>query len=154
MTTDAEQVAEQLQGDYTAAEEGRQPVMASLFADTIALHHLPLRDDRVDGPIEASVLRDISIADMAAVGRALTDRSVEKPHISVEGSFIRIRSAVKGTLATGEPIEVGNEVLLEVRDGKIVAMVAYRDAESWAQWEKVLEAGNFQPPAEWVARGH
>jgi hypothetical protein len=125
--------------------------MASLYADTIELRHNPPR--RADGPIEASALRDISVADMAAVNRGLTEREFDTPRITVEGSSIRIQSTMRGTLASGDPIKVDNDVLLEVRDGKIVALEAHRDEESWAQWFKVLEAGGFDPPADWLARG-
>ena len=151
MTTDAERIADQLRAESSAPQQGGPSVMASLYADPIELRHRPPR--RADGLIEASLLRDISVADMAAVSRGLNDRVFESPRITVEGSSIRIQSTMRGTLASGDPIKVDNDVLLEVRDGKIVALDAHRDEESWAQWFKVLEAGDFDPPAGWLARG-
>jgi ketosteroid isomerase-like protein len=151
MTTDAERIADQLRAEAAAPGEGGPSVMGSLYADTIELTHLPAR--AADGPISAAELRDISIADMAAVNRGLTERVFEQPRITVEGSAIRIQSTMRGTMASGDPIKVDNDVLLEVRDGKIVGLQAHRDEESWAQWFKVLSAGGFDPPAEWVARG-
>jgi ketosteroid isomerase-like protein len=125
--------------------------MASLFADTVELTHVPPLP--ADGPIAASDLSEISAADMQAVSRGLHNRSADQPSISVEGSSVRIRSTMRGTLANGDPIRVDGEVLLEVRDGRIVALQSHRDPESWAQWFKVLAAGHFEPPAAWLARG-
>jgi ketosteroid isomerase-like protein len=151
MTTDAERIADQLRAESSAPQQGGPSVMASLYADTVELRHTPPR--RADGPIEASALRAISVADMAAVSRGLKEREFDTPRITVEGSSIRIQSTMRGTMASGDPIKVDNDVLLEVRDGKIVTLEAHRDEESWAQWFKVLEAGGFDPPAEWLARG-
>lgn len=148
---DAERVAEQLRAEAEAPRAGGPSVMSSLFADTIELSHVPPLP--ADGPITADLLRAISAADMTAVSGGLLDPVAEKATITVEGSSIRIRSSFRGSLAAGKPIKVDNDVLIEVREGKIVALQGHRDEESWAQWFEVLEAGNFDPPAEWVARG-
>jgi hypothetical protein len=148
---DAERIAELLRADAEAPQAGRPSVMSSLFAETIELSHVPPLP--ADGPITADLLRAISVADMAAVSSGLLNRVAEKASITVEGSSIRIRSSLRGNLATGKPINVDNDVLIEIRDGKIVALQGHRDEDGWAQWFEVLEAGNFDPPAEWLARG-
>jgi hypothetical protein len=125
--------------------------MSSLYADTIDLSHVPPR--AADGPIDAELMRKISVADMEAVGRGLPDRTFDKPTITVEGGYVRIRSAIRGTLVTGETVKVNNDVKLAVRDGKIVALEAHRDEESWSNWFKILEAGKFDPPQAWLDRG-
>ncbi|MGO8864542.1 MAG: hypothetical protein ACLQRH_27755 [Acidimicrobiales bacterium] len=150
-TADAERIAELLRADAEAPRSGRPSAMSSLFAETIELSHVPSLP--ADGPITADLLRAISAADMAAVSRGLLNLVAEKATVTVEASSIRIRSSLRGNLATGKPIKVDNDVLIEIRDGKIVALQGHRDEDSWAQWFEVLEAGDFDPPAEWLARG-
>jgi ketosteroid isomerase-like protein len=151
VTKDAKWLAEQLQAEVDTPQEGEPSVMSSLYADTIDLRHVPPRS--ADGPIEASLMREISVADMDAVSRGLLERTFDPPSIKVEGDSVRIRSAMRGTLATGEAVTVNNDVLLEVRDGKIVALEAHRDDESWSNWFKILKAGKFDPPQAWLDRG-
>jgi hypothetical protein len=151
VTKDAKWLAEQLQAEVDGPQEGRPSVMSSSYADTIDLRHVPPR--AADGPIEAGLMRDISVADMDAVGRGLPERTFDPPSITVEGDGVRIRSAIRGTLATGEAVTVNNEVLLQVRDGKIVSLEAHRDDESWSNWFKILRAGTFDPPQAWLDRG-
>jgi hypothetical protein len=151
VTKDAKWLAEQLQAEVEAPQTGQPSVMSTLYAETIDLRHVPPR--AADGPIEASLMRQISVADMDAVSRGLPERTFDKPSITVEGASVRIRSAIRGTLATGEAVTVNNDVLLEVGDGKIVALEAHRDEESWSNWFKILKAGKFDPPQAWLDRG-
>lgn len=150
-TRDAKWLAEQLRAEVESPREGQPSVMSSLYADIIDLRHLPPR--AADGPIDAGLMREISIADMEAVGRGLPDRTFDQPTITVEGDYVHIQSAIRGTLATGEAVKVDNDVKVKVLDGRIVALEAHRDEASWANWFKILDAGKFDPPQAWLDRG-
>ena len=149
MPTDAERVADLLRADLLrtdlAADTGAEPAMASLYADSVELRHTPPLP--TDAPLSGAFLRDVSIAETAAARRALPDLARDENSVTVDGNSIRLQSTVTGTLATtGESIKVHTDVVVEVRDGRIVAMEARLGADAMATWGTVLAAGGFEIP--------
>ncbi len=145
MTTDVEQVAEQLRADYASPDPDREPAMASLFAETVELRHTPPAP--TDGPLPGAMLREVALAETRAANRAFTEMVRDNVQVTVDGSSIRLQSTTKGTLVTGEAVSIDTDVVVEVKEGRIVAMEARMDEEAGAQWRQALEAGGFEVPA-------
>ena len=138
MTTTADDVA-------VAFRTGGAATMGALpFADRVQLTHVP--PAATDGPIPGALLADVSRAEADAMTRALgseLDRAVD---VTVEGSTVRMRSSVCGTLPDGTAIDYATEVVLGVAGGEIVSMEAHLDEASMAQHRRVLDAGGFERP--------
>lgn len=144
MSADVEAIAERLRADYESPSPDGIPAMATLFADTVELRHDP--PIASDGPIPGSALRDVAIAETQAANRAFTEVVRDNVDVTVDGSSIRIRATTKGTLVTGATLSIDTDVVVEVRDGRIVAMSAHLGDDNTARWREALAAGGFEPP--------
>jgi hypothetical protein len=145
MTADVQQVAEQLRADYASPDPDREPAMASLFAATVELKHVPPAP--TDGPLPGAMLRDVAIAETQAANRAFTEVTRDNVQVTVNGSSIRLQSTTKGTLVNGESVSIDTDVVVEIQDGRIVAMEARMSEEDGKRWRQALEAGGFEAPA-------
>jgi hypothetical protein len=144
MSASVEEVAEQLRADYESPDPDREPAMASLFAETVRLVHTPPAP--TDGPLPGAMLREVALAETRAANRAFTEMTRDNVQVTVDGSSIRLRSTTNGTLVTGESVSIDTDVIVEIEDGRIVAMEARMDEEAGARWRQALEAGGFEPP--------
>jgi hypothetical protein len=128
-----------------AFRSGGAATMGTLpFAEQVRLTHVP--PAATDGPIPGALLADVSRSEAEAMARALgseLDRAVD---VTVEGANVRMRSAVRGTLADGTAVDYSTEVVLGVAGGEIVSMEAHLDEVSMAQHRRVLDAGGFERP--------
>ena len=145
MSTDVEEIAQRLRADYASQDPDREPAMASLFGETVELRHDPPAP--TDGPLAGAMLRDVVIAESRAAYHAFTDVVRDNIDVTVDGSSIRIRATTKGTLVTGDAISVDTDVVVEIRDGRIVAMSSRMGEEDGARWRQALEAGGFEVSA-------
>jgi hypothetical protein len=115
------------------------------FADKVNLSHDPPSER--DGPIDGAALSAIARAEVEAMARAFAEPPErEVLHTSVEGRFVTTRTATRGMLVDGTPIDYETEVVLEVDDGVIVGMRARLDEANATQHRMVLTAGQFQRP--------
>jgi hypothetical protein len=119
--------------------------MASLFAETVELEHVPPAP--TDGPLPGAMLREVAIAETQAANRAFTEVTRDDVRVTVNGSSIRLQSTTKGTLVTGESVSIDTDVVVEIQDGRIVAMEARMSEEDGKRWRQALEAGGFEVPA-------
>jgi ketosteroid isomerase-like protein len=142
-------VAEELRAAYRAGPSAGQAVMASLFADSVVLHHDPPLPS--DGPIPGAFLREMSGLETAAAHRALPDLRYDTVEVSGDDDTVRVRSKVTGTLASGEAVEVATDVVLDLRDGRIVGLTGHLEPHDQEQWSAVLAAGGFEVPPELLA---
>jgi hypothetical protein len=144
MSSDVEAIAARLRADYESPSPDGVPAMATLFADSVELRHDP--PIPTDGPIPGATLRDVAIAETRAANRAFTEVVRDNVEVTVDGPSIRVRATTKGTLMTGAAISIDTDVVVEVRDGEIVAMNAHLGDENTARWREALEAGGFERP--------
>lgn len=144
--TSAATIAEQLR----TAGSNRGELMATLYADQVDLRHVPPL--ATDGPIPGRLLAEVSLREVAAVEKALADRT-EASEIAVEGEDgIRLIGRTTGTMADGTEVDVTTRVLLTVAAGRVVGLEADLDELSMASWGKVLLAGGFEVPDDLSAR--
>ena len=143
--------AQLLRSEAGATPLDRVRAKALLFADEMVLrHHPPLPSD---GPTMGTDLAKVSEAEAAAVCRTVPDLVNIRLTMTVEGSHVRVESTDSGTGPQGEPVELRAHTLLEVRDGRIVAMDVYweQDGASRALLTEMLARGGFDLHPE--ARG-
>jgi hypothetical protein len=122
-----------------ADREQSSAVLASHFAETVEIRHVP--PGAHDGPVPGSAIAAVAGREVAAVGRALPDAEHGESEITVEGDDIRVRGLTAGTLADGTRIEVRSNTVFTVAEGAIVGLRSEMDVDSAAQWGKVLAAG-------------
>jgi ketosteroid isomerase-like protein len=121
-----------------------QELLASLFADQVAIRHVPPAP--TDSLVPRDVIVDISAREVAALARAMPDAEHGDADVTVEGDAVRVRSRTSGTLRDGTPIDVLTNTSFTVADGRIVALQSEMDAASADAWRTVLAAGEPGTP--------
>jgi hypothetical protein len=119
--------------------EKSSAVLASFFAETVEIRHVP--PGAHDGPVPGSAIAGTAGREVASIGRALPDAEHGASEITVDGDDIRVRGRTTGTLADGTKIDVLSNTVFTVADGAIVALRSEMDADSAAMWGRVLAAG-------------
>ena len=144
MTKSAADVAEEMRAVAADRTKSRD-LLASLFAETVELRHVPPSPS--DGPIPGRVLAAVAGGEVAALARAMPDAEHGDSEITVEGDAVRVRGRMSGTLGDLTRIDVETNTLFTIADGAIVALQSDMDAGSVESWQKVLAAGSFEVPA-------
>jgi len=116
-----------------------QELLASLFADQVAIRHVPPAP--TDTMVPRDVIVDVAAREVAALARALPDAEHGDADVTVEGDTVRVRSRTIGTLRDGTPIDVLTNTCFTVAGGRIVALQSEMDAASADAWRTVLAAG-------------
>jgi hypothetical protein len=128
----------------TLRTRGTAAMSELTFAEQVQLTHVPPAN--TDGPIPGALLAAVSRAEADAMVTALAGDVDRDVVVTVEGSDVRMRSTVCGTIVGGTPVDYATEVVLTVAGGEVVAMEAHLDEESMTQHRLVLEAGGYERP--------
>jgi hypothetical protein len=149
MDNSPEEVAAELRA--AVGDEGTtHELLARRFAEYVELRHTPPHP--TDGPIPGRLLGEVAGREVAAVGRALRERDDSEAEITVEGDRVWVRRRTRGKLADGTTIDVRSSTRFVVTDGAIVGLESDMDPGSMEAWGKVLAAGEFEIPADMLAR--
>lgn len=138
-------VAERLAEAFTAGPKESRRVLGALYADRVALNHLPALAS--DGVVDGVRLSSSNDKEAGAIATAISDQFYEDVEVTVSGEVVEVRASMCGTLRNGESVCLPLLIRCIVDDARIVAITYVMTDGAMKAWAEVAVAGGISAAA-------